>query len=174
MMRILLLGILLLTGCSRISVEDYQASRPVLDLKTFFNGELTAYGILQDRAGRVTRKFRATIDASWNGDNGVLEEHFYFDDGEEEMRTWRLVHHGNNRYTGEAGDVVGTASGSTAGSAFNWQYQLEVPWNDGSIVLNLDDWLYLVEKDHLINRTVLKKFGFRVAELTLVIEKTGT
>jgi len=40
-------------------------------------------------------------------------------------------------------------------------------------VLNLDDWLYLVEENHLINRTQLRKFGFRVAELTLVIEKVS-
>ena len=48
-----------------------------------------------------------------------------------------------------------------------------MPWGDDSILLNLDDWLYLVEEDHLINRTDLKKFGFLVAELTLVIEKTA-
>lgn len=174
-MRLVIVLLLLLpAACSRVSLDDYRDTRPVLDLKTFFNGELVAYGILQDRSGRVTRKFEATIAASWNGDEGVLEEHFIFDDGEEQDRTWRLVHLGDNRYTGQAGDVVGTASGGTAGSAFNWQYSLEVPWNEGTIVLNLDDWLYLVETNHLINRTRLKKFGFTVGELTLVIEKLST
>jgi len=172
-MRISLLALLLLllAGCSRIAIDEYAGSTPALDLNTFFDGDLVAYGILQDRSGRVTRKFSATIAASWNGDEGVLDEHFYYDDGEEDTRTWRLTHLGNNRYTGTAGDVVGTASGTIAGSAFNWQYTLDVPWKDGTIALDLDDWLYLVEENHLINRTELRKFGFRVAELTLVIEK---
>lgn len=173
-MRILLVILMLLpAACSQVSVEDYRDTRPALDLKTFFDGELAAYGIVTDRAGKVTRKFSASITASWNGNVGTLEEHFIYDDGEEQDRTWRLEYHGDNRYTGTAGDVVGTAAGETAGSAFNWQYALEVPWRDDSIVLNLDDWLYLVDANHLINRTRLTKFGFRVAELTLVIEKTG-
>jgi hypothetical protein len=37
--------------------------------------------------------------------------------------------------------------------------------------VSLDDWLYLVDERHLLNRTTLTKFGFRVGELTLVIEK---
>ncbi len=174
-MRLLIvMTFLVLAGCSRVSIDEYAQTTPPLDLKTFFNGDLVAYGILQDRSGRVTRKFSATIAASWEGEEGTLDEHFIFDDGEEQTRVWTLVHQGNNRYTGTAGDVVGTASGQVAGSAFNWQYTLDVPWNDGTIELNLDDWLYLVEEDHLINRTDLKKFGFKVAELTLVIEKTGS
>lgn len=163
--------VLVLAGCSRVSLDDYTGSAPALDLKRFFDGELVAYGILQDRAGRVTRKFTATIDASWEGEVGTLVEHFVYDDGEEDDRTWQLTHLGNNRYAGTAGDVVGTASGAIAGAAFNWQYRLEVPWRDGSIVLNLDDWLFLVDDEHLINRTDLRKFGFKVGELSLVIEK---
>lgn len=173
MKRLLIVSMTLLAACSQVNVGDYRGTRPVLDLKTFFDGELAAYGILADRSGRVTRKFSARIMASWQDDEGTLVEHFVYDDGEEEDRTWRLVYHGNDRYTGTADDVVGTASGQTAGSAFNWRYSLDVPWREDSIVVNLDDWLYLVDDNHLINRTALRKFGFRVGELTLVIEKTG-
>ena len=174
MMRIIFILILfLISACSRVSLENYQGTFPALDLKAFFDGELIAYGILQNRSGQVIRKFSATIDASWVGDQGTLVEHFIYDDGEEQDRIWELTYQGDNLYTGIAGDVEGVARGEIAGSAFNWKYQLEVPWGDGSILLNLDDWLYLVEENHLINRTDLTKFGFRVAELTLVIEKTG-
>lgn len=162
---------LLLCGCGSIPVQDYAATTPALDLRRFFNGELRAYGMLQDRSGKMTRRFTATISGSWNGDTGTLVEHFVFDDGEEQDRTWTLQHLGNGRYSGTAGDVVGTANGATGGSVFSWRYQLNVPWRDGSIVVNLDDWLYLIDEGHLLNRTTLRKFGFRVGELTLVIEK---
>lgn len=165
--------VLLVTACSRVSIDDYAGTQPALDLKSFFDGELVAYGILQNRAGKVTRKFTATIEASWEGEQGTLVEHFVYDDGEEDDRIWTLNQLGNNRYTGTAGDVIGTATGAIAGSAFNWKYQLEVPYKDDTIVVNLDDWLYLVDENHLINRTDLRKFGFRVGELSLVIEKVN-
>ena len=111
MRKLFLLLAFLVAGCSRISIDEYAGSSPALDLKEFFDGELRAYGILQDRSGRVTRKFEATITAYWRGEEGTLEEHFVFDDGEQQDRTWTLVHLGDNRYTGQAGDVIGTASG---------------------------------------------------------------
>lgn len=167
----LLCATLLLGACGSVQVSDYATTAPALDLRQFFDGELRAYGMLQDRSGRMTRRFTATLNGTWNGDSGVLEEEFRFDDGEVQLRTWQLQHEGNGRYSGSAGDVVGTAGGSTGGAVFNWQYQLDVPWRDDSIVLQLDDWLYLVDERHLLNRTRLTKFGFRVGELTLLIEK---
>jgi hypothetical protein len=166
-----LLASLLLSACGSVAVSDYGTTSPPLDLRSFLDGELRAYGMLQDRSGRMTRRFTATLQGSWTGDDGVLAEVFHFDDGEVQERTWRLHHDGNGNYTGTAGDVVGTAQGSLGGSVFNWQYQLEVPWREGSITVSLDDWLYLVDERHLLNRTTLRKFGFRVGELTLVIEK---
>jgi hypothetical protein len=161
----------LLCACGSVPVTDYAGTAPGLDLRTFFDGELRAYGMLQDRSGRMTRRFTATLQGSWNGDDGLLEEEFLFDDGEVQQRTWRLRHLGDGRYSGSAGDVIGIAAGSTSGSVFNWRYQLDVPWRGDSIAVNLDDWLYLVDEQHLLNRTTLSKFGFRVGELTLLIEK---
>ena len=171
MRLVLIVAVIFLAGCSRVNIDDYRNTSPQLDLRTFFDGPLMAYGVLQDRSGKVTRRFEATIDASWNGEQGTLVEHFIYDDGEEQDRVWQLTHLGNGRYTGGAGDVIGSASGQISGAAFNWEYNLEVPYKDGSIVVSLDDWLFLIDENHLINRTVLKKFGFRVGELSLVIEK---
>ena len=161
----------LLLSCSSQNLDQYSTTSPALDLKEFFNGELVAYGMLQNRSGVMTRRFTATIDASWQGDQGTLVEEFLFDDGEIQYRTWTLTDLGNNNYQGVASDVVGEAAGSIVGSVFQWQYQLDVPYGDDSIVLSLDDWLYLIDENHLINKTKLTKFGFRVGELTLVIEK---
>ncbi len=165
------LVLLLLGACSQVNIDNYSPTKPALDLRSFLQGDLTAHGMLQDRSGRMTRRFVASMHASWSGETGTLVEHFRFDDGEEQDRTWILQHHGNGRYTGTAGDVVGEAAGSTAGSVFQWQYQLLVPWNDGQLAVSLDDWLYLIDENHLINVTRLSKFGFKVGQLTLMIDK---
>lgn len=170
-MKFLLLFCLLLTAACSNNVNQYTDTGPPLDLRSFLDGDLMAYGLLQDRSGRMTRRFVATLQGSWNGDTGTLAEEFRFDDGEVQQRNWTLHHLGGGRYTGTAGDVVGTAAGSTAGAVFQWQYRLQVPWREDTIEVTLDDWLYLIDERHLINRTRLSKFGFLVGELTLVIEK---
>lgn len=160
-----------LLACSSPTLKNYEGTLPALDLKEFFNGELKAYGMLQNRSGVVTRRFTASIDASWEEDKGTLIEEFQFDDGEVQYRTWQLIDHGNQHYTGTASDVIGDAEGSIVGSVFQWQYILEVPYSDDTIQVNLDDWLYLIDEKHLLNKTKLSKFGFKVGELTLLIEK---
>ncbi len=161
---------LLLGACSTVGIYDYAGTGPELDLKTFFDGDLKAYGIVQDYNGKVTRRFRADIKASWKNDEGILDEVFWFDDGERSTRLWRLQDLGDGRYVGTAGDVVGQAAGQVRGSAFRWQYDLIIPFGDDELQVRLDDWLYLVTENRLLNRTSIRKFGIEVGEVTLVIE----
>ena len=35
----------------------------------------------------------------------------------------------------------------------------------------MDDWMYLVDEDTLLNRTVLSKFGFRAAEISIAFRR---
>lgn len=163
--------LLLLSACSGTQVQKYQSTLPTMDLRSFLQGDLKAYGLLRNRAGEMTRRFTVDMHATWQGEIGTLVEHFRFDDGEQQDRTWTLTHVGNGHYQGTAGDVVGIANGSTAGAVFQWRYQLQVPWRDDTIAVTLDDWLYLVDEQHLVNVTQLTKFGFKVGELTLIIEK---
>jgi len=162
---------LLMSGCSSIDVDDYTDTSPDLNLKTFFDGKLKVYGMVQDISGKMTRRFTADIDASWNGETGVLDELFYFDDGEQQTRIWTLQHLGDGKYSGTAGDVVGVAEGQTRGAVFRWQYVLTIPYEGDTIDVKLDDWLYLIADDRLINRTSINKFGLQVGEITLIIEK---
>lgn len=145
--------------------------KPELHLDEFFQGDIVAHGMVLNRQGKVTRRFKADIDASWEGNLGTLDEVFYWDDGSEETRIWEIVKNGPNSYSGTAGDVVGTAEGITAGNALHWVYQLEVPFRDGEIKVTLDDWMYLLDENRLMNRTEMKKFGFRVGEIIIYMEK---
>ena len=66
----------LLIGCSA-KISDYQSTTPEFDMKTFFDGKLEAYGMVQNRDGKVIRRFRADLIGSWEGKKGVLEEDFF-------------------------------------------------------------------------------------------------
>ena len=82
---LLLLPLLLLVGCGS-SLEDYRGQGPEWDLARFFNGKLTAHGLVTDRSGEVTSRFRVEMRGHWQGDKGELFEQFYFDDGRQQDR----------------------------------------------------------------------------------------
>ena len=108
------LGISLLSGCASVTPLDYRGQTPTFDLKQYFNGRLTAVGIVFDRSGKMTRRFHVTIDASWKGDVGTLDEHFVYHDGAKQERIWTIRElpekDGEKRYVGTAGDVIGDYS----------------------------------------------------------------
>lgn len=166
----LALTALLLAGCTA-SVRDYQGREPRLDLQAYFDGPLVAWGIVQDRSGEATRSFRVDMVGRWDGDTGVLEEDFTWSDGATERRVWTFRKLDEHTYTGTAGDVVGEARGEAFGNALRWRYTLALPWNDGTINVALDDWMWLVQDDVLINRSEIRKFGLRVGEVTIFFQK---
>lgn len=162
---------LTLAGCASQSLSDYQAEKPVLDLARYFNGTVDAWGIFQDRSGRIVRRFTVVMDCRWDGNQGVLDEAFTYSDGSTQRRIWRLTKHADGRYTGTADDVVGQASGQTVGNAFRWTYTLALPVDGTVYHVDLDDWMYLVDDRVMLNRATMSKFGVRLGEITLSFTK---
>ncbi|WP_144327828.1 DUF3833 domain-containing protein [Tepidimonas charontis] len=161
----------LLASCASQQLDTYVSERPVLDLKTYFNGRLVAHGMFQDRSGQVVRRFVVEMTGTWSGNQGVLDERFTYSDGKTERRVWRLVDEGNGRYRGTADDVVGEASGRTSGNALNWRYTLRLPVDGRVYEVQFDDWMYLIDERIMLNRAVMSKFGIRLGEVTLAFTK---
>ena len=172
MFRILaaLLAAALLAGCASVDVAQYANERPALDLKRYFDGTIDGWGMFQDRSGKVVTRFHVVIDAKWNGDTGTLDEAFEYADGRRERRVWTIVKDGD-RYTGTAGDVVGTASGTAAGNALQWRYVLALPVEGTVWNMDMDDWMFLMDERTMLNRTTMSKLGVRVGEVTLAFRK---
>ena len=161
-----------LAGCASTPVpEDYAAETPVLDLKTYLNGPLTAHGLFTDRAGKVQRRFVVKLVGRWQGDVGTLEEDFAYSDGKAERRVWTLTALGDGRYKGTAADVVGEARGEARGNALRWSYTLRLPVGNTTYDVQFDDWMYLMDGKVMLNKAQMSKFGFRVGEVTLSFHK---
>jgi hypothetical protein len=158
-------------GCATQDLQKYAGEQPTLDLASYFNGKLLAHGVFQDRSGQVVRRFVVEMDGTWNGNQGVLDEHFTYSDGTKDRRIWRLTKLDNGRYTGTADDVVGTAQGQTVGNAFYWTYTLALPVDGKVYNVRFDDWMYLVDNKVMLNRATMSKFGIRLGEVTLTFTK---
>jgi len=161
-----------LAGCASAPVpEDYAAEKPVLDLKTYFNGPMTAHGIFTDRAGKVQRRFVVQLVGRWQGDVGTLEEDFIYSDGKTERRVWTITSLGNGRYKGTAADVIGEAAGEARGNALRWSYTLRLPVDGTTYDVQFDDWMYLMDGKVMLNKARMSKFGFHLGDVTLSFYK---
>lgn len=158
-----------LTACSQVQVTDYREFKPELDPENFFAGQLTAHGVVKNRKGKVIRTFYADIDASWDNGVGTLVEDFVFDDGEKQQRIWTLTPSGEGSYIGTAGDVIGDGDMQVSGNSIFLDYVLQIAYGDGTIDLRVDDRMYLVSPDVLINESRLSKFGINVGTILLTI-----
>ena len=166
-----LLSTVLLVGCAGPALEDYSDRKPVLTPQEFFTGELTARGVVKNYSGEVIRTFDADISASWDSDGvGTLDEVFRFDDGEVQTRLWTLTPEDGALHA-DAGDVVEPGTMRWQGNAIHMNYVLRVAYGDGTIDLHMDDWMYLITPDTLINQTTMSKWGIEVGEIVLVISR---
>jgi hypothetical protein len=161
-----------LAGCSTIDVRQYAANKPPLDLFAYFTGTTKGWGIVQDRGGKLLRQFVVDIEGTID-ENGnlVLDEDFFWSDGEETKRIWTIAKTGTTTYSGTADDVVGEATGESAGNALNWGYVVALEVDGSTWNITFDDWMFLQPDGILLNRAEMKKFGFRVGEVTIAFQK---
>lgn len=172
----LLASMALLTGCST-NVEEYEGTTPKFELDSYFNGDVVAWGMVQDYTDKVTRRFCVEMTGTWQqgktpGDRiGELDEMFYYADGEVDQRIWQLVKSPSGQYSGTAADVSGQAKGEAIGFGFQWQYTLNLNLDGSNYSFFLDDWMYQLDEYRMMNRTKMKKFGITVAEITIFFDK---
>ncbi len=164
-----------LTGCAGPQVADYAGQTPKLDLRSYFNGTLNAYGVFTDRSGKVVKRFTVLMVCTWTGDDGVLDESFTYSDGTLQKRIWRLHREADGpstvRYTGRADDVVGEAVGEESGNAFHWRYTLALPVDGTVYHVQFDDWMYLMTDQVMLNKATMSKLGIKLGEVTLSFTK---
>tara|TARA_Y100000590_G_scaffold400429_1_gene484483 strand:+ start:359 stop:826 length:468 start_codon:yes stop_codon:yes gene_type:complete len=151
--------------------EDFKGTEPTMNIEKYFEGPVKAWGLLQDRKGKVTRQFKADMFGKFQNNVLTLEEEFFWTDGEEQKRVWKIKKIDEHNYIGTAPDVVGEAKGFSYGSAFKFEYDLMIPIKGKNIKISFDDWIFKQDDKVAINRATLTKFGFKVGELTVFFQK---
>jgi hypothetical protein len=164
---------LILSGCSvSIDGKNYQTQQPAFELEAFFDGNVTAWGIVQNRSGEIVQRFVVNIDGSIENGNLILDETFEYGLGDgPTKRIWTLVKNADGTYTGSAGDIAGKATGTSYGNAFNFVYEMDLDVDGSTYRVNFDDWFWAFDDKTMMNRSYIKKFGLVMAEVTIFMQK---
>ena len=171
---LLLICFVFITSCSinqNMKPQDFKDQKPRLIIEEYLSGNVKAWGILQNRSGKVTRQFSADLKGRWDGKQLILDEKFNWSDGEIQNRQWKINKIDEHNYEGIAGDVVGKAKGYSYGPTFKFEYVLLVPVKGREIKITFDDWIFMQDDRVAINRATMTKFGIKVAELTVMFFK---
>ena len=151
--------------------DDYARGMPQFDLREHLNGPILCEGVIYGPLGRVTSRFVGRFEARWDGNRGVMREHFIYDSGATQDREWRLELGNDGHIKADADDLVGPGHGRMAGSAVQLKYRIRLPEDAGGHVLDTVDWMYLAPNGTVMNRSQFRKFGIPVAELVATMRK---
>lgn len=162
-----LLTPLFLSGCMSMDIATVSQTEPKLDLKRYFDGKVYAWGIFEDRFGKVRRQFLVEIDGQLDGEQLILNEKFLYNDGERATRVWTINEASENRFSGTAPDILNQAEGEVSGNTLNWRYTMDLPVGDSTWRVDFDDWMLLQQGGVLLNRAFVKKWGVTLGSVTL-------
>lgn len=165
--------LLLLAGCAmKPPVPDSLGEAFVLERDLV--GKTIATGGFSAIDG-TNKEFVAHINGSWDGKAVTLVEDFEYSDGLKERKTWVLTKQPNGEFSGVREDVVGTARGYQDGKVFRLEYILAPPNEDGTPgrKMKFRDVLGFNTDGTIFNNATVGLWGFRVATVTLVMERVG-
>ena len=144
---------------------DYAETGSDFPLRTSLSGRIASEGLIYGPTGRMTNSFTAVMEGTWDGDTGTLSEDFTYSNGRTQQRKWYLKMGKDNRFTATADDIIGEAHGEISGATVRMTYKIVLPPQAGGHVLSVTDWMYLTRDGVIMNRSEMRKFGLKVAEL---------
>ena len=168
---VILISVPLLISCTT-KLDLYENRSPAFSMTQFFSGQLCAKGLVRNRDASVNRKFVADIIATSGSGIVTLDESFLFDNGERQKRVWEFHRQGTG-WLGQAGDVVGEAIAETKGDTLHLNYQLKIEMDGDELIIDMDDWLHLVDENTLMGSTQMTKWGFDVGQIDIFIQKSA-
>ena len=169
---VMLAAIFRLTGFRTQKPGDFTGG-PAFDMTTHLNGRIVCEGVIYGPFGRVSSRFVADMLGRWVGNTGTLTETFRYDTGAVQERCWTLRVDDEGAVSADAPDVIGTGIGTQMGSAVQMKYRIKLDASAGGHVLDVTDWMYLMENGTIMNRSQFRKFGLPVAELIATMRKVA-
>ncbi len=146
---------------------DHDAFDPL----TFFAGTVIAHGIFEDRFGRIKRRFSLVLTGSPIADGLAVNEQLTFDEGTVETRSWQLTRAGTEQFVMHGEDIVVAATGTITGSSTLMRYVYRLRVNGRIILVTMRDRMHRINRDRVVNRVTMRKFGIRLGEISSTFER---
>jgi hypothetical protein len=171
-----LIGVLLVSSCSSNKIDYYKDKKPTMDFKSFFNGKLVARGVYFNLKEQAESRFIMNSEGILKGNKMTLNQDITYLDRNNEKKHFNAYAMFNDQYPNsfiyKDEMMVGEGVYEQQGNATHVSYDLKIEREDKStIIVHCDDWLYLIDEKHAINKIKITKFGIHVGDIIMSIEK---
>lgn len=146
----------------------------LFDLTRFLEGRTSAWGVFEDRFGKVRRRFTVDMMGRWKGMTFYLEEQFTYDDRSTETRIWRVTPTRGGQFTATCDDCVGTAHGAYDADSVRMSYRFRLKMDACEITVDFDDRIYRIDDGLAVNRAIMSKWGVKLGEVSLFFRRDAS
>ena len=159
--------LLAVAGCApALPMDRFANTAPAFDPLAFFTGHTTSWGVVENRAGAPADIVTTDCVGEADGPDGLRMVQHVTNAGGTTVRQWHMRRLGPHEFQATANDMVGTATGQAQGRVFHWRWTLATrpgqSWRD----VEFEQWMYLMDDGAMVNRTVVRKLGLTLAEVT--------
>lgn len=166
--------ITLLTSCSSLKPVAFQNDTPKLDPVEFFGGKTTSKGVIENAKGRPTNKITTSTSGTVKDGRLYIEQDLITEGKNTNHRSWSLQQIDEHHVHANSTDMDGTAKGMLYGNQFSWTYRMKLKNRKFIRHVRMHQNMYLMPGGNtMIIRSVIKKFGFTVAQITEQFIKTN-
>lgn len=164
--------IFLLAGCASMKPVAFEKDEPKLDPVKFFGGRTRSTGVMETPGGKPSS--RITTETQGKLIDGVLyiEQDLYPEGGKKNHRVFKLHQVDEHHVDASADDIVGTSHGLLYGNTFSWSFRHRLANRKFIKHVRMSQTMYLMpDGETMIIRSVIRKFGFVVAQITEQFQK---
>jgi hypothetical protein len=159
--------IALLAGCaSTLPPAAFAKTTPSFDPIKFWTGHTSSWGVIENLDGDPTSIISTTTDGTPEGADGLHMIQHVFHGNEVTARDWHIRRISPGHFEATANDVLGAVHGSTSGRTLHWNWTLQTKPGNPLFNVTMDQHMYLADNGTLMNRTIIRKCGLRLAEIS--------
>lgn len=154
----------LLGGCAQaLAPSAFDGGSPEFRPEAFFAGSTHSSGVLQNRSGEPTHRFRVEGQGEVLADGSLrLEQRVSFQGAAPQVRTWVLRRVDAHRFRATLTDAAGPVRAEAHGDLLHLEYPMQSPFGGW-----MEQWMYL-QPDGLtvLNEATVRVFGVVVARIS--------
>ncbi|HFB2047981.1 MAG: DUF3833 family protein [Hyphomicrobiaceae bacterium] len=141
-------------------------------IQNFFEGTTYAWGIFEDRFGKVRSRSSVVINGIWLNNTFTLQEEIIYDNERKENRTWHILFENHGKFTATCDDCISQAVGRTLENEILMRYRLNLKIKKRSLKADFLDRIIKIDNRHAVGKTTMFKWGVKLGELLLFFEKS--
>jgi virulence-associated protein VapD len=150
---------------------NYNKKLPAFSMESYFSNKVTALGYMTFFYPHKTIKdIKIFFSGKFHNNTLTLKEN-YTDNDSKVLRTWSFKKTSSSCYIGKESNVKGIIKVSIYDNKLNMKYKFKTSYKKIYFSVNVKDSMYLVDKETLINKTIVSKYGITLAESFLVYKK---